>query len=103
MLRAEVFDYAVQNLPMFVKQLSKGTMTVKPPRDIANGVALAQKAVIETEREIETLRTDTEVLSRQINQVIVRMTAASLHALLLHTHNNIPTISAELGFNLSLR
>ena len=77
-LRAELSDYGKKN-PAFAKQMRKGTTTVKSLQDFANSIALARKAVDETEREIATIRTETGVLSRQIDEVIICMTTASLH------------------------
>ena len=78
-LRAELSDYVSEKLPMFANQLSKGTPTAKSLQDLVNSMVSAQRAVDETKREIETLRAETGVLSRQIYQVVARMTAASLH------------------------
>ena len=100
-LRTELSGYGVAN-PAFTKQITNGTTTEKSLQDVANSMALARNAVDETEREIPTLRTETDVLSRQIDQVIARMTAASLRVFFSRTRNNILTASAEVGFNLSI-
>ena len=65
--------------------------------------AFAEHEVHETEREIETLKEETEVLSQQIEQVISRiMTATSLLVVFLRCHNTFATLSAAVGFNLSM-
>ena len=85
-LRAELSNFGKKN-PAFAKQITNETTTVKSIQDFENSMALARKAVNQTEKEIETLKAETNVLSQQIEQVIARLTAASLRVLFL-----IPTL-----------
>ena len=64
--------------------------------------AFVKHEVHETEREIETLKEETEVLSRQIEQVISRMTATPLLVVFLRCHNTFATLSTAVGLNLSM-
>ena len=85
-LRPEGAVYVKTN-PAFAKQTTKR-------------IKAGTTSWIVTESKIETLRVETEVLSRQIEQVISRMTATSL--LVVFLHNTFATLSAAVGFNLSM-
>ena len=68
--RVALSERDASNLSAFEKEIEGVSTAVKSLEDVTAGVELAQQAVHETALELQTMKEETETLTRQLEKVI---------------------------------